>query len=122
MNLLDRAKKLAEGAQIISEWLGSGAVTVLPNMAQRRANTCIACPMNIKGGVVTEAVALAVKRQVELKNKLNLRVDGEKKLGRCSACLCESRLKIWIPLQRILPDADELPKFSENCWLRNEKP
>lgn len=120
MNLIDRAKAIKEGAGIIHDWLGAGAITVQPDHAQRRANICIACPMNIKGGIVTAAVAQAVKRQVSLKNKLNLRVTGEKSLGRCSACFCESKLKIWLPLERIKPDAQDVKAFHESCWLRSE--
>lgn len=120
MNLIDAAKKYVTGAEIIAEWLGSGAITVPQEQAQKRADCCIACPMNVKGGIVSDSVAKAVKRQVEIKNKLKLRVSGEQRLGKCQACLCESKLKIWLPLQRILPDAEELNNFAPGCWLRTE--
>ena len=120
MNLLDHAKKLADGVEIITEWLGDGAETVPFDQAQARANTCIECPLNTHSGTVSEAVAQAIKRQVEIKTKLSLHVDGERFLGRCAVCLCETKLKIWVPLERIKPEADELPKFHEKCWLRTE--
>ena len=120
MNLMSQAAKLLNGVEIIQEWLGAGAITVSPEQAQIRANICIACPKNIKGGLISASIAEAVKRQVEIKNKLNLRVAGEKELGRCSACLCESKLKIWLPLRNILPDDSERANFDEKCWLLTE--
>ncbi len=122
MNLIESASRFVSGAEIIREWLGAGAVTIDPSLAQKRADICAACPMNIHGGTISASIAQAVKRQVEIKNKLKLRVDGEKKLGRCSACSCESRLKIWLPLERILPDPEEMQNFDPKCWLRNEQP
>jgi hypothetical protein len=118
MNIIEQAARLANGMQVIMEWLGEGAVTVSQEEAQRRADICLACPMNTHSGTVTEAVARAVKHQVEIKNQLNLRVQGEQKLGKCAACLCETKLKIWLPLERIKPTAEELPAFDQSCWLR----
>ncbi len=119
-NLLDRAKQFTQGTAILTAWLGSGAQTVSQELAQKRANVCIECPMNIKESKLSSAVAEAIKSQLEIKSKLNLRVDGEKSLLGCAVCGCETRLKIWVPLERILPDADEMPLFHESCWLRSE--
>jgi hypothetical protein len=123
MNLLESARKLVGGAEVIQEWLGSGAITVSPELAQKRAAICISCPKNIHGGIISEPLAKAVRRQVEIKNKLNLRVSGEKSLGRCAACSCESKLKIWLPLRNILPEPEERANFEQNhCWLLAEQP
>jgi hypothetical protein len=121
MNLMTQAAKLLNGVETIQEWLGAGAVTVSPELAQQRATICIGCPKNIKGGLISASIAEAIRKQVELKNKLNLRVAGEKELGRCAACLCESRLKIWLPLRNILPEPSERANFEQNyCWLLKE--
>lgn len=119
-NLLDRAKQFKEGAKILSEWLGSGAVTVDPATAQRRADVCLKCPLNVDESFTSELIAATVRKQVEMKNHLKLRVNGEKSLHICKACGCVNRLKIHVPLERILPDADELPKFDPSCWLHTE--
>lgn len=119
-HLLDRAKQFKEGAQILSEWLGSGAVTVDPATAQRRADVCLKCPLNVHESFTAETIAAAIRRQVEIKNSLKLRVNGEKSLHTCAVCGCVNRLKIWLPLERILPTPEELPKFDSACWLISE--
>jgi len=119
-HLLDRVQQFQEGAKILKEWLGSGAITVDRATAQRRADVCLKCPLNVNESFTAETIAAAIRRQVEIKNHLQLRVDGEKQLHTCSVCGCASKLKIWLPLERILPDADELPKFHPACWLHTE--
>ena len=119
-NLVERVQQFAEGTKILAAWLGSGAETVDRATAQRRANTCIKCPMNVHESPATEAIAEAIRKQVEIKNKLEIRVDGEKSLHTCTACGCVNRLKIWLPLKRIVPAPDEMDKFHENCWLKSE--
>lgn len=119
MNLFDHAKKFKEGAKIITEWLGQGAITVDRETAQARADVCLKCPLNVKEGSFTRAVADAIKRQLEIKSKMNLRVNGEKSLHTCTGCGCANRLKIWLPMRNILPLESEMPSFHESCWLRN---
>ena len=117
-NLIERAKQFKEGTKILTEWLGQGANTVDWRTAQRRADICLKCPLNQKDSVVTSAIADAIKRQLEIKNKLQLRVVGEKSLHTCSGCGCVTRLKIWLPLQNILPTPEEMPNFDDSCWLK----
>ena len=78
MNLIERAKQFKVGAETIMEWLGAGAITVHPTLAQGRADVCLKCPLNVHESSITEAMAAAIKKQVEIKNKLQLRVNGEK--------------------------------------------
>ncbi len=120
IGLIDRAKQFKNGTKILTEWLGQGANTVDHRTAQRRADVCIQCPMNGRDSLITSTVADAIKQQLEIKAKMNLRVTGEKSLHTCSACGCVNRLKIWLPLQNILPTPEEMPSFSETCWLRTE--
>ena len=121
MNLIERASKYILGAETIKNWLGEGAATVSPELAQKRADTCASCKLNVKSGIISESIAAEIRRQVEIKNKLNLRVSGEKSLGKCAACFCENRLKIWLPLRNILPEPDERVNFDSKCWLLNEE-
>lgn len=121
MNLIERAKQYAEGAAVIADWLGAGGDTVEPDQAQRRANICLTCPLNRVEGIVAPVIAEEIRRQLEIKHKLNLHVGGETGLKGCAACGCETRLKIWVPLDRIKPEGDEIEKFDEHCWLRTEE-
>src|ERR1019366_6798667 len=107
MNIFERVKAYKDGMEVIRDWLGEGGITVSQVMAQKRANICIACPKNVGGWMFVDAVAAAIRRQTEIKNKLQLRVEGEKQIKTCAACGCASKLKIWIPLRNILPDEDE---------------
>lgn len=120
MNLIEKAKQLAEGVKTLSEWLGSGGETVGRPHAQQRANVCLKCPNNVREGAFTEAVALAIKKQLELKNHLELRVTGEKRLHTCQGCGCALRLKIHVPLKNLGLDAEELKAYPDPCWMRNE--
>ena len=122
MSFFDRAKQMVNGAVIWSEWLGPNKYPVDYETAQSRALTCLECPKHVKGNAVTESVAVAIKRQMELKKHLNLRVQGEKRLMTCGACQCPLRLKIWEQLSRVLPAPNEWDKYWEKCWLKTEKP
>ncbi len=58
-NVLDRAKQFSDGVAIITEWLGSGARIVAKELAQKRANICIECPMNQAESFLSETIASA---------------------------------------------------------------
>lgn len=117
---------------LVSQWLGEGGKPVPQHQAQARADVCTgrlsgkSCPMNQPRDieeVLSTAVALTVKRQIELKNSMKLRVEGEKLLHVCEACDCVLRLKVQTPLKFILQNTsdetfDKLPAF---CWIVIER-
>ena len=116
MNIIERAQQWAEGVATITAWLGSGGAVVPREQAQARADICLKCPMNVKDFAFPEVVATAVRKQVEIKNKLQLRLKGEKSLHTCSLCGCVLRLKLHLPLKNLGLDAAELEKFPEHCY------
>lgn len=120
MSIFQRVAQIANGLTILNEWVGSGGVPVDKELAQARANVCVGCPLNTDGGDVTDAIADAIKQQIELKNQLELRVDGEKRLKACQACGCVMRLKVWVPFAFIAPTAEEKTKLDPNCWQLTE--
>ena len=121
MNFIEKAAQIAGGAETLSDWVGHGAVPVQRDRAQQRANVCLSgCPHHTSKSTITEAVALAIKKQIELKNHLQLRVDGEKSLHSCDVCGCAMRLKVWTPIEFIAPDPEEREKLWANCWLLKE--
>lgn len=122
MTLLDQVKNIPHGATIIARWLGEGGEVVDSDVAQKRTDICLKCPMNVPGSSLVESVAKAIKAQVELRNALGLRTRGIKSLRTCAACECYLPLKIFVPLNRILPDEDEKRKLHPDCWLLHEKP
>lgn len=118
MNVLDRAKQITHGVQSVTEWLGSGGQVVDYETAQSRAIVCLECPKNVGGWAVTNFVAMAIKRHLQVKNKLNLKVQGERKLKTCSACGCVLRLLVWEPQDRVRNQIteEELKRLPEECW------
>lgn len=123
MNLLDQVKSWPGGIESISEWIGAGGVVVDISEAQSRADVCKGCQKN-ESAVVSETVALAVKRHLEIKNKLNLRVQGERQLKTCSVCGCANRLQIWMPMPLVQSQLTEEEKqqLAIPCWKRINQP
>jgi hypothetical protein len=107
MNLWERAKTIAHGAKALAMWLGDGAETVQYLQAQGRANRCLQCPVMIPCPKLEGVAADAVRQMVETKNKLSLRVSGEKALGCCGACSCVLRLKTWLPIEKIQSETND---------------
>lgn len=123
--LLERARAIPRGIDTIREWLGSeDGACVSQELAQERAQVCLSCSRNEKGGIITGAIAEAVKRHLETKSDLQMRVDGERQLGVCNVCQCQMRLKIWTPLSIVRKQmpAGEWESFPSPCWQRDEQP
>jgi hypothetical protein len=118
MNLLDTARQFGVGAAEITEWLGSGGEIVSRELAQERAEICLECKKNVPTGVLKESIAVAVKKALDVKNRMQLRVAGEKKLGECKCCGCVLRLLVWYPQRKIQPylTAGEIENTPGHCW------
>lgn len=118
MNLIDVAKRYADGLKTITDWLGAGGICVDIPQAQERTSICLKCPHNVKGGIIPESVASAIKRQVELKNEIGLRTKGISDLHTCELCTCYLPLKIFVPLENLGVDEKEATEqFPRFCWL-----
>jgi hypothetical protein len=118
MTVLDQISSIPDGVRHIYHWLGEGGNVVDQETAQARANTCNTCAYNIGGLSVTAVAGIAIKKQLELKNHLKLRVDGEKRLKMCGTCGCQLKLLVWEPQERVksqmIPaEAVLVPDF---CW------
>ena len=120
MNLRERAANIKDGIVTLTAWLGDGAEVVENDLAQKRTDICIKCPLNHPGSALTESVAKAIKSQVELRNRLGLRTKGIKSLRTCSACSCYLPVKIFVPFERIAPDEEEKKRLDPACWLLYE--
>jgi hypothetical protein len=118
MNLFEKARQSGLGAAHIADWLGEGGMVVDQATAQHRANTCITCGLNQPGSILVGAVAHAVRGQLGIKNKLKLRVEGEKKLKECQECGCQLKLLIWEPQDRVEKHLSESSRAAlpGMCW------
>ena len=104
-------------------WLGSGGHPVPSTQSQSRASVCLGCSMNQQKGIqefFTEAAALVVTRQIELKSGMKLSVVGEEDLHICDACACYLPLKVHAPLEHILATTD-LTELPSHCWISQER-
>lgn len=119
------------GAKILTDWLGEGGKPVSPPVAQARANACQSgdngkvCPHNKEGRFftgLTAAIAKAIHEQHREKINLDLRVDGEDNLHTCDVCECHLPLKVWVPMNTLLPRTtpEQMEKFPAWCWMRTE--
>lgn len=116
--LIKQAKQLYA---IRAAWLGEGGMPA--PLAQERSEVCMQCPHNkprrfeelFKG-----PVAKIVRMQLELRSKLELRVEGEEKLHTCDLCGCWLKLKVHVPLRIAREGTPDWQQFPTWCWLRNE--
>jgi hypothetical protein len=123
---VSRLLAVAAGSETLVEWLASGAEAVSGDLANSRAVVCAACPMNEKGTLsdfFTTAASEAIRRSLNLRREWKLETTEDEKLGVCSACYCPLRLKVFLPLDRILkrlaPEIQAgLPDF---CWIKREQ-
>ena len=123
---LRRARNVAGGAEILVEWIKDGAPTVAPELANARAEVCVACPLNGKGGweaYFTVPVSNAIRRELERKRTMKLETPSDDKLGVCEACLCPLQLKIFLPIESIARKmaAAQFDALAPGCWIRSEK-
>jgi hypothetical protein len=121
------ARRLWSGVKITSDWKDSGEPPVSKELAESRAATCVACPLNGQGDLTkwfTIPASAAIKRQLEWLSGQKLVTSVDDKLNICEACLCPLKLKSWTPFKfikaHLAPDViDELRK-GRDCWQLKE--
>lgn len=106
-----------DGMKTLLAWTCNSGELVERDVAQKRADVCAKCPLNVKDWQVTEAVADAIRSHVGLKQHLGLTLDNEEQLHTCSACGCVCRLKVWLPAQFVEPTDEMKAKLHKDCWL-----
>jgi hypothetical protein len=120
MGLLEKLKNYAGGVALLRDWVGENSAPIAPADAQARADICATCPANIAGIKLADSVADAIKKQLEFKNHLELRVEHEERLHTCSVCDCNLPLMVWCPDRLFIghytrADAARYPGY---CWKR----
>lgn len=118
-------KKVWQGVKTLNDWIESGEPAVPTELSQSRANTCVACPMNGKGGLeewFTKPAAAAIKLQLGKLEDRKLSTTVDDKLNVCTACLCPLRLKVHTPLTFITPNMGEETRraLDPGCWILAE--
>ena len=98
----------------MAAWVAAGGQTVEQQEAQRRADVCQRCPLNIEVGGCTGCVDFAG----QVLRALNGRhVTGAGTLRSCGVCSCSIPAMVWLPLE-VLGEHDGLPSW---CWKRADQ-
>lgn len=111
-------KDVLRGAQALSDWVTHGARIVPTKEAERRAQICTRCYLNVHMGGCSICQA-AVER---LANVLP-RTTQDVHLRTCAACKCALRMKVHFPneiLDKENPGVQKL--YPEHCWLNRNGP
>ncbi len=125
-NAVGGVKRVAAGVGLLIEWVGESGKVVEKPLAEQRAEVCTICPKNGKGGFTdyfTVPAAERIKKQLEIKNDLQLQTSRDEDLRVCEACLCPLKLKVWTPLGHILKHMKEDVKkeLHSKCWITAEE-
>lgn len=100
--------------QTSARWIRSGKCAD-QETAQRRADTCLKCPLNGEMPFCTGCVDLAGRLMQAIGDR---RVRGDTGLRACGACGCALRAKVWLPREALSADAP----YPDWCWVRAELP
>lgn len=112
-----------QGRKILHDWLGESGQPVPPAEAQARANICLQCPYNYQGSWVWNlATSIAIARQMQLREIMKLKLEGEEKLNICEKCGCKLKLKVHTPFHHLYRHTsdEQFAKFPLECWQRIE--
>lgn len=120
-----KASQLKAGVGLLIEWLGEGGQAVDVAVAESRANICASCPKNQPGdwlSIFTEPAAEALRKQIAIKNDMELRTSKDDELNVCQACLCVLRLKVWCPSELVQKRTSQetREKLDPRCWILSE--
>jgi len=126
MNIIEEIKQDSAGLLFLRDWLGDDGKTVTPDVAEDRAKVCLGCPQNSHPNwwerLLKDPIANAIRRELEIKNKMNIHLHEEENLHMCRICGCATRLKVWAPLAHIKDHTtpQSLEKMPPHCWIKNE--
>jgi hypothetical protein len=102
-------------------WLGAGGKPAPQETAEARAAICLQCPYHdTKTGLLEglkKNIAATVRRQLEVRSKMNLQVYGEDRLHLCGVCGCVLKLLVHVPedilVEHLKTDTYNYPSY---CW------
>ena len=122
----DKVKKVWQGVKSLNDWIDSGEPAVPQTLAQARADICVTCPQNGKGGLeewFTKPASESIKRQFEKLSSRQLSTTKDTQLNVCTACLCPIRLLVHTPLKYKLAHMGEETRkaLDTRCWILSEE-
>lgn len=123
--VVEKAKKYVSGVGVLLSWLGSGGKAVSQEQAEKRAAVCAVCPKNEPGGLDSFFTAIAaekIRSQLALRNEMDMKTSQDTKLNVCTACLCQTKLKVHVPIAHVLArlKPEMKSQLHQDCWILKE--
>ena len=123
----EKVRGLIEGYNAIQAWRDSGKSPVGFPLAEKRASTCAACPLNEPGDWTrwfTIPYSEKLRKEFQKSFWVELKTDQDDKLKVCSGCLCPLRALVFCPIEFITPTLDAKKRAAlargNNCWQLSE--
>lgn len=117
-------KIAAHGTAVVLDWIQAGGDPVTQELAEKRAEICVACPKNVVGAWYTTAPAELLKSAIKGWQQLKgsdfaFETAQGDKLKSCDVCKCLMRLKCFCPLPHIVAKTrpEIMGAFPPNCWV-----
>jgi len=113
--------------EVLTSWLADGAPVVAPELAEKRGQVCLNCPLNTKAAwwekIAKDPIADTIREWIQIKDRMNIGVQAELEMGMCRACGCCLRLKLWEPLHYIIDHTppETMAKYVPECWIITEQ-
>lgn len=126
-NPAERIAQVVKAAAVSVEWITSGAEAVPIEQATKRGAVCVKCPLNNNHAdwlsLFTKPAAEAIKKALEARGQMQLKTPCDDELGVCDACDCVTKLKIHMPIDKILSMMPQniFDGLDASCWIRAEK-
>lgn len=98
-------------------WLKDGCEVVTQEEAERRAQICSRCYLNVH----ITGCSVCQRMVSEVVGDKKTSVDGV--LKACGACKCVLRAKVWFPIKTLDTETEKLQSiYPEHCWQRKDGP
>lgn len=125
--LAEAVRSSKQGLDTLADWLGDGGKPVAFELAHTRASVCARCPLNEKTRwfeFIKMGVSKFISAQERLRTGAHLITIYDPKLGTCKACKCYLKLKVWVPLDKIVDNLlpAQMDELDPKCWVRKEQP
>jgi hypothetical protein len=119
------AGRVVAGVKLLVDWLGEGGTPVDNMRASMRAAVCAGCPQNGKGDWTrwfTVPASNLIRKQIAIRQDLDLSTPHDGDLGVCEACGCPLKLKVHTPMDVLAAHTrrEALQEMPQNCWIKTE--
>jgi len=123
-------RQTTQGAKVLNDWLGEGGAPVPLHQAEQRSGECLygnngkPCPHNRAPKwwerMFKDPIAHEIRKQLEIKNQIGLKLSKEDDLHMCDQCGCCISLKAHVPIKHIKAHHNPDHAYPDWCWIKKE--